>query len=97
MGSNKKYVTNLQGNLFCLELVILYSQLQEKNISSHQLEELQLQVILESLRMSSIISFTFREAVADVEYDGKSLVIKCKLNHGYISTKEHTYINSVLL
>ncbi|KAK6805696.1 hypothetical protein RDI58_003481 [Solanum bulbocastanum] len=27
-------------------------------------------VILESLRMSSIISFTFREAVADVEYDG---------------------------
>uniref|UniRef100_M1CFE1 (+)-abscisic acid 8'-hydroxylase n=1 Tax=Solanum tuberosum TaxID=4113 RepID=M1CFE1_SOLTU len=45
-------------------------KLQEKNISSHQLEELQLQVILESLRMSSIISFTFREAVADVEYDG---------------------------
>lgn len=27
-------------------------------------------VILESLRMSSIISFTFREAVADVEYKG---------------------------
>ncbi|XP_009609379.1 abscisic acid 8'-hydroxylase 4 [Nicotiana tomentosiformis] len=27
-------------------------------------------VILESLRMSSIISFTFREAVVDVEYDG---------------------------
>ncbi|KAF0900548.1 hypothetical protein E2562_032638 [Oryza meyeriana var. granulata] len=29
------------------------------------------QVILESLRMASIISFTFREAVADVEYKGK--------------------------
>uniref|UniRef100_J3MTR8 Uncharacterized protein n=1 Tax=Oryza brachyantha TaxID=4533 RepID=J3MTR8_ORYBR len=28
------------------------------------------QVILESLRMASIISFTFREAVADVEYKG---------------------------
>ncbi|KAA8536199.1 hypothetical protein F0562_028677 [Nyssa sinensis] len=27
-------------------------------------------VILESLRMASIISFTFREAVADVEYEG---------------------------
>ncbi|CAI9101940.1 OLC1v1000109C1 [Oldenlandia corymbosa var. corymbosa] len=27
-------------------------------------------VILESLRMASIISFTFREAVVDVEYDG---------------------------
>ncbi|XP_027112488.1 abscisic acid 8'-hydroxylase 4 [Coffea eugenioides] len=27
-------------------------------------------VILESLRMASIISFTFREAVTDVEYDG---------------------------
>ncbi|CAM8975980.1 unnamed protein product [Rhodiola kirilowii] len=26
--------------------------------------------VLESLRMSSIISFTFREAVADVEYNG---------------------------
>lgn len=30
-----------------------------------------MQVILESLRMASIISFTFREAVADVEYKGK--------------------------
>lgn len=29
------------------------------------------QVILESLRMASIISFTFREAVVDVEYKGK--------------------------
>lgn len=29
------------------------------------------QVILESLRMASIISFTFREAVADVAYKGK--------------------------
>lgn len=29
------------------------------------------QVVLESLRMASIISFTFREAVADVEYKGK--------------------------
>jgi (+)-abscisic acid 8'-hydroxylase len=28
------------------------------------------QVVLESLRMASIISFTFREAVADVEYKG---------------------------
>jgi hypothetical protein len=28
------------------------------------------QVILESLRMASIISFTFREAVTDVEYKG---------------------------
>ncbi|RWW31718.1 hypothetical protein BHE74_00011114 [Ensete ventricosum] len=27
-------------------------------------------VILESLRMASVISFTFREAVADVEYKG---------------------------
>eukprot|EP00268_Persea_americana_P006357 TRINITY_DN12307_c0_g1_i3.p1 TRINITY_DN12307_c0_g1~~TRINITY_DN12307_c0_g1_i3.p1 ORF type:complete len:476 (+),score=72.80 TRINITY_DN12307_c0_g1_i3:307-1734(+) len=31
---------------------------------------LTLKVILESLRMASIISFTFREAVADVEYKG---------------------------
>lgn len=31
---------------------------------------LNLQVILESLRMASIISFTFREAVVDVEYKG---------------------------
>ena len=30
-----------------------------------------IQVVLESLRMASIISFTFREAVADVEYKGK--------------------------
>ncbi|KAK4584622.1 hypothetical protein RGQ29_022378 [Quercus rubra] len=29
-------------------------------------------VIMESLRMASIISFTFREAVTDVEYNGKS-------------------------
>jgi len=29
------------------------------------------QVILESLRMANIISFTFREAVVDVEYKGK--------------------------
>lgn len=29
------------------------------------------QVILESLRMASIISFTFREAVVDVEYKGE--------------------------
>lgn len=29
------------------------------------------QVVLESLRIASIISFTFREAVADVEYKGK--------------------------
>ena len=28
------------------------------------------QVVLESLRMASIISFTFREAVVDVEYKG---------------------------
>ncbi|KAF4354091.1 hypothetical protein F8388_002491 [Cannabis sativa] len=28
------------------------------------------QVVLESLRIASIISFTFREAVADVEYKG---------------------------
>ena len=32
------------------------------------------QVILESLRMASIISFTFREAVADVEYKGKRVL-----------------------
>lgn len=32
-----------------------------------------IQVILESLRMASIISFTFREAVADVEYKGKDV------------------------
>ncbi|KAK4340247.1 hypothetical protein RND71_041709 [Anisodus tanguticus] len=32
-------------------------------------------VILESLRMSSIISFTYREAVVDVEYDGKAVTI----------------------
>lgn len=31
------------------------------------------QVIQESLRMASIISFTFREAVVDVEYKGKGL------------------------
>lgn len=31
-----------------------------------------LQVILESLRMASIVSFTFREAVVDVEYNGNS-------------------------
>lgn len=30
-----------------------------------------IQVILESLRMASIISYTFREAVVDVEYNGK--------------------------
>lgn len=29
------------------------------------------QVILESLRMASIISFIFREAVVDVEYKGE--------------------------
>jgi cytochrome P450 len=29
-----------------------------------------MKVIMESLRMASIISFTFREAVADVEYKG---------------------------
>lgn len=29
------------------------------------------QVVLESLRMASIISFPFREAIADVEYKGK--------------------------
>lgn len=29
-----------------------------------------MQVILESLRMASIISFTFREAMDDVEYKG---------------------------
>lgn len=29
------------------------------------------QVIQESLRMASIVSFTFREAVVDVEYKGK--------------------------
>lgn len=28
------------------------------------------QVILESLRKASIISFTFREATVDVEYEG---------------------------
>ncbi|MBA0586659.1 hypothetical protein Gorai_017392 [Gossypium raimondii] len=28
-------------------------------------------VVMESLRMASIISFTFREAVVDVEYKGK--------------------------
>lgn len=28
-------------------------------------------VVLECLRMATIISFTFREAVADVEYKGK--------------------------
>lgn len=32
-----------------------------------------MQVILESLRMASIISFTFREAVVDVVYNGKNL------------------------
>ena len=31
------------------------------------------QVILESLRMANIISFTFREAVVDVEYKGKDV------------------------
>jgi hypothetical protein len=30
------------------------------------------QVVLESMRMASVISFPFREAVADVEYKGKS-------------------------
>lgn len=30
-----------------------------------------IQVISESLRMASIISYTFREAVVDVEYNGK--------------------------
>lgn len=40
--------------------------------SSHQPNNLLLQAILESLRMSSIISFTFREAVVDVFYDGKN-------------------------
>ena len=30
-----------------------------------------IQVILESLRMASIISYTFREAVVDVQYNGK--------------------------
>jgi (+)-abscisic acid 8'-hydroxylase len=29
-----------------------------------------MKVIMESLRMASIIAFTFREAVADVEYKG---------------------------
>lgn len=32
-----------------------------------------LQVIQESLRMASIISFTFREAVEDVVYKGKTI------------------------
>lgn len=32
------------------------------------------QMILETLRMASIISFTFREAVADVEYKGKIIL-----------------------
>ena len=40
------------------------------------------QVILESLRMASIISFTFREAVVDVEYKGKDSK-KMKLTYGY--------------
>lgn len=30
-----------------------------------------IQVVLETLRIASIISFTFREAVTDVEYKGK--------------------------
>jgi (+)-abscisic acid 8'-hydroxylase len=34
------------------------------------------QVILESLRMASIISFTFREAVADVEYKGTHVRVR---------------------
>ncbi|PNX83930.1 abscisic acid 8 -hydroxylase 4-like protein, partial [Trifolium pratense] len=32
-------------------------------------------VVLESMRMASIISFPFREAVADVEYKGKSRIL----------------------
>lgn len=34
---------------------------------------MEFQVLLESLRMASIISFTFREAVVDVEYKGEDL------------------------
>lgn len=42
-----------------------------KIITIDQLAMYIIQVILESLRMASIISFTFREAVVDVEYEGK--------------------------
>lgn len=45
----------------------------KKSMRNHEFQWLSLnfQVILESLRMASIISFTFREAAVDVKYKGK--------------------------
>lgn len=37
------------------------------------------QVIMETLRKASILSFTYREAVVDVEYKGLSLSIMLKI------------------
>lgn len=47
-------------------IVLLYFKTHVNLCVKHQF-----QVILESLRKASIISFTFREATVDVEYDGE--------------------------
>lgn len=42
-------------------------------------------VLQETLRVASILSFTFREAVEDVEYEGQSVIIIffCRISHVY--------------
>lgn len=72
MGSNKKHACYSQGEQ--------YRGSELKNNNDIVIKEktallitcsFNVQVISETLRMASIISFTFREAVADVEYKGK--------------------------
>ncbi|OWM70876.1 hypothetical protein CDL15_Pgr014549 [Punica granatum] len=48
------------------------NQEESKSLSQAQIRQMPLtnKVVLETLRMASIISFTFREAMADVEYKG---------------------------
>lgn len=56
---------------------VCYERLDATNICTTSLihtniHALEFQVILETLRKASVISFTFREAAADVEYEGES-------------------------
>lgn len=48
------------------------------------------QVVLESLRMASIISFPFREAIADVEYKGKKNIYHiCKISNFFLESDSY--------